>query len=113
MPEVDQIDPLGMRAQRGGDVLQPQRREGRHRTARALIGKDAQDVAKHGLISNSLRRRVDGRRLERTTAKGTRLEGGIVAGRSDGDKPSLRFLGWFQGSPVNEVAPSSDAMTAP
>ena len=28
MPEVDQIDPLGIRAERGGDVLQPQRREG-------------------------------------------------------------------------------------
>ena len=63
MPEVDQIDPLGIRAQRGGDVLQPQRREGRHRTARAWIGKDAQDVAKHGLISISLPRRVDRRRL--------------------------------------------------
>ena len=48
MPEVDQIDPLGIRAQRGGDVLQPQRREGCLRTARTSIGKDAQDVAKHG-----------------------------------------------------------------
>ena len=47
MAEVDQLDPLGIGAERGGHVLQPQGREGCLGTPRMPIRKDAQDVAEH------------------------------------------------------------------